>query len=81
MPARSHRFAKCNHLGRGSICHRCGQADQLDAKIATHPRDKDAQAWANEAARLRGTAGKKPPVAPVGTQPSVGYVPYEDNKY
>ncbi len=55
MPARRHRFAICNHLGFGSFCHRCAQAALLEAQIEKSPRDKDAQSWANEASRLRGS--------------------------
>jgi hypothetical protein len=63
MPARRHKASKCSHLGFGSNCHRCAQADALDQKAKDHPNDKYAQAWTNEADRLRAPAGKKGPAA------------------
>lgn len=65
MPARRHRFPKCNHLGHGSICRRCLTADALDAKVKEHPNDKNAKTWTAEAVRLRAPAasGSRPKLA------------------
>jgi hypothetical protein len=79
MPARRHRFKKCNHLGFGSSCRRCLTADRLDQKVAKQPQHKDAQAWTNEANRLRGTSGKKP-IAVAATD-TVRSNHYEDDGY
>ena len=35
MPATRHRFTKCGHKGFGGYCHRCKQAEDLQAKLLT----------------------------------------------
>jgi hypothetical protein len=58
MPATRHKFSRCGHKGFGSPgpntqtgCHRCAQADKLEASLKEN--DKDYQAKKAEVARLR----------------------------
>lgn len=32
MPANRHTFSNCGHKGWGGYCHRCKEADKLEAK-------------------------------------------------
>ncbi len=61
MPARRHHFKKCGHLGFGAECHRCAQAEALDAqaaKIMGKKTEKDkCQSMVDEANRLRTISG------------------------
>lgn len=71
MPATKHRFAKCGHKGYGSTgCHRCEQADKLEAIAKSLQGTKAAPKEGKqvigrdeitklleEAARLRGISG------------------------
>lgn len=62
MPARRHRFGKCQHWGFGVECHRCKEADRLDASRAASElagRTKQAAELKAEVERLRGPQQKK----------------------
>ena len=53
MPARRHHFGKCGHFGFGGECHRCAQADALDAQAQKAKEGPKAAALKAEATRLR----------------------------
>lgn len=72
MPATKNRFSKCGHSGYGGYCHRCDQADKLEAAAkklqSTRAAPKEgkqvigqdeATKLLTEAARLRGISGAK----------------------
>lgn len=62
MTIRKRKFP-CGHRGHGRYCHRCAQADALEARVESlkNSKDKDAKeqykAFTAEAKRLR-TEGK-----------------------
>jgi len=71
MPATKNRFSKCSHTGYGNFCHRCEQADKLEAAAkklqGTKAASKEgkqvigqdeATKLLNEAERLRGSSKK-----------------------
>ena len=72
MPATRHRFSKCQHKGFGSTgCHRCEQADKLEALATSLKAAKaapkegkqvigqdEATKALNEAERLRSSTKK-----------------------
>lgn len=61
----------CGHLGRGQFCHRCRQADNLEADVLTknnRAARRGSPSVLVEVARLRALPGAPPPAPP---QPSV----------
>jgi hypothetical protein len=58
MPARKHKFSKCGHLGRGVECHRCAEADRLEAKANKLTNAAEVTPLLNEVKRLRSIDGK-----------------------
>ena len=78
MPASRNRRRRlsCGHKGFGLPCHRCQQADKLNAKAEALPKDKTEarRAMFEEAARLKSLDGKVPvnlPGRPVPGEPGV----------
>jgi hypothetical protein len=59
MPARRHVFSNCSHRGFGGLCHRCAEADKLDALANKAPNKDEAKKLADEALRLRAPAKPK----------------------
>lgn len=66
MPNTKIRFSKCGHRGHGGHCHRCAEADRLEAMVDVPKtkRSKSFQDWTKEqllaeAARLRGPQGTR----------------------
>ena len=64
MPASRRRFS-CNHKGFGKFCHRCAQADALEARVESLKSEggkgkaEETKTLLEEAKRLRATTVKR----------------------
>jgi len=65
MPSTRHKFLKCGHRGKGSICRRCDQAEKYKAR-AEKLKDSSEKTWLlAEARRLLSLDGKVSEPSPV----------------
>lgn len=69
MPHRRHGFSGCSHKGYGAHCHRCAQADKLEAKLPKNIASEDFAKKKAEIDRLRAPAKKKGSYTPPVTDP------------